>query len=94
MQQTNVDKQASGGNKLVRELLGIAWERLKIISAIVGDVQSRGIAMVFYFTILVPFGVGSRLLSDPLHLRSDAATDSWLQRPPVDSDLESARQQG
>ena len=78
----------------MRELLDIAWARLKVISAVVGDVQSRGIAMLFYFTILVPFGLGSRLLSDPLHLRAGAKTVAWLERAPVAQDLESAKQQG
>lgn len=72
----------------------IAWKRLQIISAIVGDVQSRVIATLFYFTILVPFGLGSRLLSDPLRLRTSREQSTWLDRDPIPTDMNTARQQG
>ena len=78
----------------MRELLTIAWGRLKIITAVIGDVQSRGIAMLFYFTILVPFGLASRLFTDPLRVRPAAGAPSWVERPPVSQDIEAARQQG
>ncbi len=78
----------------MRELIGIAWERLKIIAAIVGDVQARAISMLFYYTILVPFGLGARLLSDPLRLRINREQSTWLNREPVPTDLNAAKQQG
>ncbi len=67
------------------------WARFKIIGAIVGDVQGRVIVTAFYYTVLAPFAIGSRLTSDPLRLR---AAGSWLPREPVSSGLDDARQQG
>jgi hypothetical protein len=86
----------------VRELWDIAWHRFNVIQAIVSDANARIIAILFYFTILIPFGLGSRLLSDPLKLKmvkdSDGKVKSvgqaWHKREPVPSDLDSARQQG
>lgn len=78
----------------MRELIGIAWDRLRVIAAIVGDVQGRFIALLFYFTILVPFGIGSRLLSDPLRLRINREQSTWLNREPIPTDLNAAKQQG
>ena len=69
----------------------IAWERFRLISLIIGEVQSRVLLTVFYFTILLPFGLGSRLFSDPLRLDAPA---EWLERDPTPDDLDSAREQG
>ena len=75
------------------EIVHLAWDRFKIIAGIVGDVQGRVIVTLFYFTILVPFGIGSRLFSDALRVRS-SNTPQWLERPPVQNGLEEARRQG
>ncbi len=76
----------------MREILGLAWARFGLIGAIIGEVQSRVLVTAFYFTVLVPFGLASRLLSDPLRRRQ--TTPTWLERDPVATDLDSARQQG
>lgn len=78
----------------MREILRLTWERMMIIATIVGDVEGRVIATLFYFTILVPFGLGSRLLSDPLHLRGNLQNVQWVERAPVENELDAARQQG
>ncbi len=75
----------------MRAVLLVAWERFKLITSIIADVQGRVIATGFYFTILVPFALISRLSSDPLR-RVDSA--GWLDHPPIASDLESAKRQG
>lgn len=76
------------------ELRKIAWERYKIIGAIMSDIIGRTVATVFYFTILVPFGIISRVFTDPLHLKPAAMKPTWLERDPVENDLESALRQG
>jgi len=73
-----------------------------VILSVVSDANARAIATLFYFTLLVPFGVGSALFSDPL--RQKVITDDngmrrpsgreWAKRDPVANDLDSARQQG
>lgn len=74
-------------------VLQLAWQRFKIIMAIIGEIYGNTIVTVFYFTLLVPFGVGARLLTDPMRLRADT-TPTWLDRPPVATDLEEAQRQG
>ena len=74
------------------EILHIAWERFKIITAAIADAQGRFVAMVFYFTIFAPFALGTRFFSDPLRQRDQKPI--WLERPPIASDIDSARRQG
>lgn len=78
----------------MRDLVRVAWARLKVILAVVGDAQGRFIAILFYFTILVPFGLISRAFTDPFHLRPHREDSYWLKRDPVPSDLDAAKQQG
>ena len=76
----------------MKEIINLSWDRFKIITAIIGDVQGRLIVTLFYFTILVPFGLASRLFSDPMRLKvTDAA---WVERVPVSEALEAAQRQG
>ena len=69
----------------------IAWRRFNTISSIVSDAAARVVAIVFYFTILVPFGIGYTLVGDPMRKKAAA---SWLDREPTDNDIDSARLQG
>ena len=76
----------------MKQIIALSWGRFKIIAAIIGDVQGRLIATLFYFTILVPFGLASRMFSDPLHLKETNA--AWVEREPVPEALEAAQRQG
>lgn len=86
----------------MRELWDIAWHRFNIISSVVGDANARVISVLFYFTILVPFGIGSRLMSDPMRIKpvqkadgkSYPAGHEWAKRDPIPTDIDSARLQG
>lgn len=75
----------------MRDIFRLAWDRFGIITSVIADVQGRVIATGFYFTILVPFALISRLSSDPLRR---VYTPGWLDHPAVASDLESAKRQG
>ena len=57
------------------------------------DWIGRFILTIFYFTILLPFGVGVRLLSDPLSIRPSHRTE-WLARSTTDLTIDDARRQG
>ena len=76
----------------MKRIIDIAWQRFSINSAIVGDLNGRFIATLFYFTILAPFGLLSRLFMDPLRRKSRESR--WLERPPMPEDIASAKQQG
>ena len=79
----------------MKSTLRLAWDRFNLVASVIGDVQGRIIAVGFYFTILVPFGLISRLTGDPLRLQAAKnAPIPWLEREPVPDDLDSARQQG
>lgn len=73
------------------EIIQIAWRRWNIIGQAFGDFQGRLVALLFYFTIFVPFAVAVRLFSDPLHIRR--ADTRWHDRPPVGTALDEARRQ-
>ncbi len=73
-------------------ILRAAWDRWQIIGHINGEYVSRFITNFFYFTILVPFGLGVRLFSDPLGLRKSSASN-WKARKPVSTALDDARGQ-
>jgi hypothetical protein len=75
----------------VAEIVQFAWKRFSLLTAIVGEYQGRFIVTAFYYTIFVPFGLGSRLFTDPLRRKE---TPRWEERPPVPTDLDSAKQQG
>jgi hypothetical protein len=69
------------------------WDRWKVFSTTLGDFQSRIILMVLYFSIVIPFGLGLRLLSDPLRVKGSHREPAWLDRSPTRFTLEEARQQ-
>jgi hypothetical protein len=76
------------------KILRFAWDRLLVITAVIGDAQGRLIALLFYFTVLVPFGIGSRLFSDPLRRKLPGGSATWLERLPVSRSLDDAKRQG
>ena len=70
----------------------IAWQRFSLNSSIVADFNGRFIATLFYFTIMLPFGVLSALFMDPLRVKR--RKPEWLERDAVADDIDSARAQG
>ena len=81
-----------GRRKHLREIWDIAWSRFNVITSVIADGNGRFIAMLFYFTIMVPFGIISALTMDPLRIKNNDS--QWVQREPVPTDIESAREQG
>jgi len=60
-------------------MLSRLWARWKVVARKIGDVQSRLLLCVFYYVILAPFGIGVRMLSDPLRLRRQRLSH-WLPK--------------
>lgn len=71
-----------------------AWEAWSVFALEMGNVQGRLLMGFFYFFIVTPFGLASRLFSDPLHLQERPADSGWREKEPLDNTLEQARQQG
>ncbi len=74
-------------------ILSKAWSRWKIIGGVVGNYQGRAIVLFFYYTIMLPFGVGVRFFSDPLRIKQSVGSSAWVAREPVSTDIEDARRQ-
>ena len=69
------------------------WERYKLFSIQIGHFQSLLIMAFFYFVIALPFGLGSRLLSDQLNIKTLPDSTGWQERKPLETSLEDARNQ-
>jgi hypothetical protein len=69
------------------------WDRWRELSRKGAEVQARIILTLFYFTVVVPFGLARTYLSDPLRLKRASQGRSWLERGTRDLTLDDARRQ-
>jgi hypothetical protein len=69
------------------------WTYFSAFSQRIGNYQSRMLLALFYFVIVFPFGIGVRLISNPLRIRRRPDRSSWVARERTDTNLESARSQ-
>ncbi len=88
----------------LRGLLGIAfilivywrtdnfWPQWKEFGHFLGDWLGRIVLTIFYFTVFVPFGIGVRLFSDPLHIKTQP-DEQWRPRTTGDQKLEDVTRQ-
>lgn len=53
-----------------------AWNAWLRIAAIIGDFQARVILSLFYFIIVLPFGLLVRIFADPLGVKGQRPT-TW-----------------
>ena len=51
----------------------------------------RGILVLSYFTVLVPFAIISRVMGDPLRRRRPAGPSQWVPRLALPNTLDAAR---
>lgn len=77
----------------MRENFQLARERLAIITTVVGEAVGSFLAVVFYFSFLIPFALISIFSTDPLRKRI-AGNNFWLERDPIPSELDRAQRQG
>ena len=57
-------------------------------SLVFGTFMSRVILSVFYFTLLLPYGVAVRLFSDPLHMKTMPEKTGWNPYPEIKETLD------
>lgn len=67
-----------------------AWAAWKRIGQAIGDLIGRIVLSLFYFTFLMPFGLGVRLFSDPMGIKRKRGSN-WLPRSTREADLKNAR---
>ena len=72
------------------ETLRKGWQAWKRFGQFMGDLIGRLVLTVFYFTVFMPFGLGVRLLGDPLAIRP-LSHAKWLERKTHDVTLEDSR---
>jgi hypothetical protein len=72
------------------KLLKRAWQAWKELAHKIGNFQARVMLTVFY-AILAPFGLGTRLFSDPLRIKS--LPNQWLDHPDDACDMQQAMRQ-
>ncbi len=68
------------------------WHHWKQFGHFLGDWLGRVALTIFYFTVFVPFGIGVRLFSDPLHIKKEPA-DRWRPRETGDQSFEDVLRQ-
>ena len=66
------------------------WHAWKKIGQFIGDLLGRVVLTVFYFTLFMPFGLGVRLLGDPMAIRPNVRA-KWLERRTHDLTLDDSR---
>lgn len=68
------------------------WTHWKTFGHFLGDWLGRVVLTIFYFTVLIPFGIGVRLFSDPLKIKSQP-DELWRSRTTGDQNLEEVTRQ-
>ena len=68
------------------------WEGWKAFGQFIGNLLARVVLSIFYFTIFVPFGIGVRIFSDPLHIKNTPPS-LWRERSTGDQKLEEVMRQ-
>jgi hypothetical protein len=68
-----------------------AWQGWKDLAHKIGNFQARVILSIFYAVLVLPFGLATRLFSDPLRIKKKP--DQWLDHPNEAYDLDWARKQ-
>ncbi|MDF1500506.1 MAG: hypothetical protein P1P76_08560 [Anaerolineales bacterium] len=71
-------------------LLQRIWSGWKKVGQAIGDLIARLVLSVLYFTIVLPFGLITRLGRDPLDLHRTSET-CWQERSTHDHTLEDGR---
>ncbi len=75
------------------EFLKKIWRGWKRFGQFMGDLVGRVVMTVFYFTLLLPFGLIVTLFGDPLDLKHKSKTPAWSARTTGDRNLEEAQRQ-
>jgi hypothetical protein len=71
-------------------MLKRAWQAWKEFAHKIGNFQAR-VLLTFFYGILAPFGLGTRLFSDPLRIKR--LPTQWLDHPDDAGDLQLAKRQ-
>ena len=76
----------------MKEALRSFWEAWKRFGRFMGNLITRLVLTILYFTIFVPFGIGARLFTDPLQIKEERKM-SWNERKTGDKSLDEIMRQ-
>jgi len=78
----------------IKTFFATIWKYWKKFGEFIGNLIGRLFLMLFYVTIAIPFGLGTRLTGDPLHIKKKAITNpAWHQREPQPTSVEASYNQ-
>jgi hypothetical protein len=70
------------------------WNAWKGFASRMGNYQSRVLMAFIYFVVVLPFGLGVTLLSDPLSIKQSQSPSNWHPKElPLRPSIEEAREQ-
>ena len=69
-----------------------AWQRWMRLATLIGEFQARVILSLFYFVIVLPFGLAVRLFADPLGIKGRRQS-TWTDFSDRSRTLEDTRRQ-
>lgn len=70
------------------------WGAWKDFSRRMGNYQSRVLMAFAYFTVVLPFGLGTKFLGDPLRIKRASGNSNWQSKDlPISPSLDEARRQ-
>ncbi len=75
------------------EVLKKIWHGWKRFGQFMGDLVGRVVMTLFYFTLLLPFGLIITLFGDPLDMKHKDKAPAWQARTTGDRNLEEAQRQ-
>lgn len=73
-------------------MLRKAWNLWKAFGELLGNILARVVLTVFYFTIFLPFGIGTAVFNDRLGIKA-VPKEFWRARSSRPVTLEEARSQ-
>jgi hypothetical protein len=70
------------------------WNAWRGFARRMGNYQSRVLMALIYFVVVLPFGVGVTLLSDPLNIKRPQGASNWQPKElPLKPSIQEAREQ-
>lgn len=83
-------RNAEGG---LRGRTSHGWSRWREMSQKAANVQARVLLTIFYFTVMLPFGIVMGLFKDPLRIKQRPSGSYWVERKPTSGTLADAKRQ-
>lgn len=77
----------------IKQFFSTIWKYWKKFGEFVGNLIGRLFLMLFYVTVVLPFGIGARLFSDALDIKRKHKQPEWITREPVATTIEASYNQ-